>query len=304
MKKMLACILVIAFMCSFPAAAFASSKYLYTTEPVNLRTGPSTRYQVITELPLGEQVEYIGKSGSWTKVFWNGQIGYVFSKYLSSDRITEGSIAVAKSNVYVRTGASTKYKRLGKLQKGETVQIIGVSGKWLKIIWNEKTGYAYRSYFTINNTQDSINLNQKLIESKYFINNSNLYLGVFVDSASDVLNIRVSSNADVDRITNDLQSILGVKTTAFKVVRTSLPYYVNDAYIKAALIDIGTRYERLSASQKQQCTLAGWGYDVQTDVFHVEIVNLTDEKISLFKEWISDWGFITFSSASSLAVPR
>lgn len=304
MKKMLACILVIAFMSSFSATTLASSEHLYTTEPVNLRTGPAIRYQIIRELPFGEQVEYVSTSGRWTKVLWNGQIGYVFSKYLSSDRIEEGSIAVAKSNVYVRTGPSIKYKRLGKMLKGEPVQIISTSGKWLKIAWGEKTGYVYRSYFVINNSQDNVNLNQKLIESQYFTQNSNIYLGVFMDSASNVLNIRVSSNADVDKITNDLQNIMGVKYTAFKVVRTILPAYVNDAYIKAALIDIGARYERLSVSQKQQCTLAGWGYNVQTDVFHVEIVDLTDEKVLRFKEWVSDWGPITFSSVSSLAVPR
>ena len=304
MKKTLACILVLCFMSYFSASAFASSKYLYTTEPVNLRTGAAVRYQIITELPFGEQVECIGTSGRWTKVLWNGQTGYVFSKYLSSDRIAEGSIAVAKSNVYVRTGPSTKYKPLGKMRKGENVQIIGVSGKWLKIAWNAKTGYVYRSYFVLNSSQDSVNLNQKLIESQYFIQNSNIYLGVFIDSATEVLNIRVSSNADVDRIKNDLQNILGDKTTAFNVVRTILPAYVNDAYIKAALSDIGARYERLSTSQKLQCTLAGWGYNVQTDVFYVEIVDLTDEKILLFKEWVSDWDSITFSSVSSYALPR
>lgn len=64
--------------------AHADGKYLYATEPVNMRTGPGTKYAIITKLQTGEKVKLAGRSGKWTKVLWNGRTGYVFSKYLSA----------------------------------------------------------------------------------------------------------------------------------------------------------------------------------------------------------------------------
>lgn len=51
---------------------------------LNIRSGPGTSYKAIGVLEKGESILAGGKSGKWTKVSYNGQIGYVFSKYLST----------------------------------------------------------------------------------------------------------------------------------------------------------------------------------------------------------------------------
>jgi uncharacterized protein YraI len=56
-----------------------------TTATVNLRAGAGTRYQVIAVVPAGASIElYAGPAGSWGRVRYNGQFGYIHSDYIAS----------------------------------------------------------------------------------------------------------------------------------------------------------------------------------------------------------------------------
>jgi len=130
-----------------PSVAFAAS-YRYATEPVMFRTGPGTRYAIIAELQTGEQVEYLGRPGNWTKARRNGQTGYVFTKYLSSNPVTSGTYLYASEPVNMRTGASTRYAIITELQTGERVEYLGKSGNWTKVNWRGQTGYVFTKYLS------------------------------------------------------------------------------------------------------------------------------------------------------------
>ena len=84
MKKHISLILVLLFaLAALPLGVLAAGNdYRYATEPVNMRTGPGTPYDVIRELQTGEQVEYLKRSGKWAKVKSGDTEGYVFAKYL------------------------------------------------------------------------------------------------------------------------------------------------------------------------------------------------------------------------------
>ena len=60
MKRQISLILVLLFaLAALPLGVLAAGNdYRYATEPVNMRTGPGTQYDVIRELQTGEQVEY------------------------------------------------------------------------------------------------------------------------------------------------------------------------------------------------------------------------------------------------------
>lgn len=59
--------------------------YKYASTTLNLRSGPSTSYQILTTIPIGTSVEMAENCNcSWIKVYYNGEIGYVSSKYLST----------------------------------------------------------------------------------------------------------------------------------------------------------------------------------------------------------------------------
>lgn len=64
-----------------PAAAMAGSSW--TTSGVNFRTGPGTYYDVIGYLPKCAALDTYGYQDGWVEVVWEGQRGWVSSKYLA-----------------------------------------------------------------------------------------------------------------------------------------------------------------------------------------------------------------------------
>lgn len=61
-----------------------TSKTMYTTVVLNVRSYPSTDASIVDKLPIGRAVEIV-KNGSWAMInFGSGKVGYVKSSYLSS----------------------------------------------------------------------------------------------------------------------------------------------------------------------------------------------------------------------------
>jgi len=148
MKRICAFLLsLLMVLTMIPAVALAAS-YRYATDPVMFRTGPSTKYAVITELQTGEQVEFLGTSGNWSRVKWNGQTGYVFTKYLSADKIVSNNYRYASEPVNMRSGPSTRYSIITELDAGERVEYLGVSGSWTKVKLDGRTGYVFTKYLS------------------------------------------------------------------------------------------------------------------------------------------------------------
>ncbi|MGL5756307.1 MAG: SH3 domain-containing protein [Paraclostridium sp.] len=55
-----------------------------TGSRVNLRKGPGTSYSVITSLGKGTKVGFISENNGWSKINYNGTIGYMSSSYLGN----------------------------------------------------------------------------------------------------------------------------------------------------------------------------------------------------------------------------
>ncbi|MGM0396513.1 MAG: D-alanyl-D-alanine carboxypeptidase family protein [Bacillota bacterium] len=57
--------------------------YLFTTDYLNMRTGPGTENEKIRTIPAGEKVKAIGYEDGWYLIEYNGQTGYSIDEYLS-----------------------------------------------------------------------------------------------------------------------------------------------------------------------------------------------------------------------------
>lgn len=175
MKKLLAIILVFLFLMG-STTAFAATSATITGDMVNLRTGAGTGYTRSCYLYTGDTVTVTGASGSWTKVLYNGQSGYVYSQYVSTAYTATASV----TNLYY--GCSGTAVRA--LQ--ENLILLGYLNDTADGVFGSKTAAAVRLYQTKNGltvdgiagkiTQGAINAEVGRIET--VIATAKQYLGL------------------------------------------------------------------------------------------------------------------------------
>ena len=152
----LAVLIVVTGFCGFSGySSAATSKGVVTTHGarLNVRTGPSTDYRVITSLSNGTTVTVTGSSGSWYRIsYGSGKSGYVYSKYLRLEgdnitwpvtaKVTEGGVPLN-----LRQKATTASAILAKIPRGSSIRITGqYNSSWYSAEYNGKSGYVYADY--------------------------------------------------------------------------------------------------------------------------------------------------------------
>ena len=136
----------------------ATIKYVTATS-LNVRSGAGTSYSILGSLSKGTKVEVISTTNGWSKINYNGSIGYVSSQYLSSSSTSTDTSTTTKyvtaTSLNVRSGAGTSYSILGSLSKGTKVEVISTTNGWSKINYNGSTGYVSSQYLSSSNTNSS-----------------------------------------------------------------------------------------------------------------------------------------------------
>lgn len=155
MRTCLAAVLLCAVL---PMTAAFAEDATVTGNDVNMRYGPGTGYGVVECLPKGTVVTVIDRSNaSWYAISYNGQDGYMSSRYLSVEKeaaaeITEGSTTadgfINAMYVNFRSAPSSSASILGQYNKGKIVTVNGYSGDWAYVTIDGEDGYIYRSYIT------------------------------------------------------------------------------------------------------------------------------------------------------------
>jgi len=82
----------------------------YTTDRLNVRRGPSIGYASLGTIPAGTEVtiyDYDYNEKEWLQVVYNGQTGYISTKYLSSQKVL--TARVNTSNNTWTTSSSSSY---------------------------------------------------------------------------------------------------------------------------------------------------------------------------------------------------
>ena len=123
---------------------------------VNLRSGPSLDYSVVTRVTSGTSITILDDSYEWNYVeLSNGTKGYMHDSLIDrggGGGGGGGSTAVVKTRyggkVNVRSGPSFHSGSLGSLRTGTRVQVLHKEGAWWKISGGGLTGYMYSTYLT------------------------------------------------------------------------------------------------------------------------------------------------------------
>ncbi|WP_195937842.1 C40 family peptidase [Romboutsia sp. 1001713B170131_170501_G6] len=152
---------------------------IITGNSVNFRKGPSTSYDSIGKFYKGDKVEYIGKSGEWINVKYNGKVGYVHGNYVSnssegntSDNTIKYNKIVSASSLNVRKGPGTSYSKIDSIPNGTKVGVISESNGWAKISYNGQIGYVSSQY--LKSSEDSTSPSEEKVKYNKKVNASSL----------------------------------------------------------------------------------------------------------------------------------
>lgn len=301
------------FTMLLPAAAYGyyTEDTRYATTSVNVRSGPGTKYSIVGGLNRGDIVKRTGESGKWIRVAYNGIEGYVYGKYLSDTDLDTLPVYPILKTVKVRSSLGRKYKIIGKIKKGDmkpVKSITTVNGKeWLEVFCDGKWGYVSAEVADkkLASNPEKEKAYQAIESSGYFTRNSSIYVGIFGDrNNKEYINVRVTRDADTDRIGRELASIIssfpGVK---IRVVKSQLPSYANKEYLAGLGNIIDERHKAMPSWARSQLQFASYYYDLVNDIYTVQVLNLDAEKAQLFKQYISDWEYIRLEYVSEL-IPK
>jgi len=145
----------------------ASGTYKVTASSLNVRSGNGTSYKSLGSLKKNQSIKVTGKtSNGWYRFSYKGKTGYVSGKYLTAQKTivksaastkpkssgikvssASGTYRVTASTLYVRSGNSTSYSKVGSVTRGTKVKVTGkTSNGWYRISYKGKAGYVSGKY--------------------------------------------------------------------------------------------------------------------------------------------------------------
>ncbi len=116
---------------------------------LRLRSAATSSSKTLDYASRDEVVVVLGKTGSWYKVNYNLQTGYMHQDYLrytTRENAELGYGSVNGNNVKVRSGPNTSHSILTAANKSEQAYIIGINSQWFKVIYETYIGYIRSDY--------------------------------------------------------------------------------------------------------------------------------------------------------------
>lgn len=139
-----------------------SQSAIVTADGLRVRKGPGTSFQVIGTAQKGNSFTVITTSGNWVQLntpFGNGWVAKEFVM-LDNHSTTNDSASgltgkITTDTLNVRSEASLNSKIIGKLQRGETVNIISQKGEWTEISYLGAKAWISSDYVQLEKAQSN-----------------------------------------------------------------------------------------------------------------------------------------------------
>lgn len=135
-----------------PQSVQAPQNGIVIADLLNVRENAGVNYKAIGTLKKGETVKIAKKVNDFYSIYFGDHGGYVSSNYVSVTGQAPAIKPVPKSGTViatelnVRKGPGMNFVILGKLEKGESVKIAGMSGNWYSIYYKDHGGYVSADY--------------------------------------------------------------------------------------------------------------------------------------------------------------
>ena len=131
------------FILSLSVAGHAAEYVSVKNDAVNIRSGPSTKNNVIWQVFESFPLEVIKREGKWAKVVdFEGDEGWIYETLISSKK----SVIVNVETANMRSGPSTQETITATVKKGVVFTPLEMKGDWMKVRYkNEITGWMHNS---------------------------------------------------------------------------------------------------------------------------------------------------------------
>lgn len=158
------------FVSIFTISANAASRELKTgiafvnASSLRLRSGASSSTATLDYASRNEVVVILGKSGSWYKVNYDLQVGYMHSDYLKVLSREDAELGYGRINgngVNVRSGPGTSYSKIAVANLNDKPYIIGINNTWFKVIFGTKIGYIRSDFIDLTEVPYENNASNK-----------------------------------------------------------------------------------------------------------------------------------------------
>ncbi|OQP05188.1 N-acetylmuramoyl-L-alanine amidase [Geobacillus sp. 46C-IIa] len=143
------------------AAAYAApvrGMEIVQEDRLRLRQEPGLDGRVIGHLKQGDQVAVIKEEGEWKQVVTDDAVGWVASAYLAAAESSVGSRRegiVTADSLNVRNAPSLDAERVGRLLRGERVEIVEAKRGWYQIVARSGlNGWVAAEYVEMKRGQD------------------------------------------------------------------------------------------------------------------------------------------------------
>jgi len=109
---------------------------------VNIRSGPSTKSEVIWEVFRGFPLKILKRKGKWAKtVDFEGDRGWIYAPLLSNKK----TVIVKVKNANLRVGPDTKYEIAATARYGVVFTPVDRDGDWIKVKHEDgTTGWIHK----------------------------------------------------------------------------------------------------------------------------------------------------------------
>lgn len=211
-----------------------------TTEALNIRAGAGTKYTKLGEIPKGATARILSTSNGWSKVSYDGIIGYSLASYFVSESpVSDEAMQTlnktgevynisSSDTLNLRTTPNNSGKVAYTVKSGTKLKITGKnSDGWYKINYNGSTVYGYEKYIKIvqESTSSSVDIEVMSTQGK-------------VIKTSDFLNVRELPNTNSKTLgTVKLGSTVSItgkdkKTGWYRINFNGNVGYVSNYYIE------------------------------------------------------------------------
>jgi N-acetylmuramoyl-L-alanine amidase len=121
-----------------------------TVDKLRIRKEPNAQSAIVGYLNRGQKAEVLDRKKDWTKIKYESFTGWVFTSYLAPDNNVHTSVGTVTANrLNVRAEPSEKAKIIGKLNRGDTVNVIKQENNWCQVVFHNQTaGWIHSTYIS------------------------------------------------------------------------------------------------------------------------------------------------------------